>query len=277
MTKRVDLSITIELPNDHGVTKVSVGPNGSVRAYNKEGKEVTPEYVERGVHYQRTKGPKYQTRSLVVGDYASVGGLEELTKLESFIVVDTNSVEIEGTKVSAAYFVRARLVAEGDAFRIISLDHRGHAYEFHDVPENPEMLAILKIAHDILQGRDGLPINSKIGFVTDSEMGSHAAISARQQTIYGKHNLPEGFSLIYASSDTGQELANTLMRFCDNQSTKYLERLRQGSFRRSGLSVLEEDPSVRFRYTYYPDLKIGNPIVKGISIGPETKYGALCQ
>lgn len=271
MTKRVDLSLTIQLPDDHDATRVSVGPDGRVRVLDKAGKEVFPEHVERAVHYQRSKGQKYQTRSLAVGGYASVGGLDELAKLESFVVVDTNSAQIEGTKVSAACFVACRLVAEGDGFRVISLDQRTHVYEFHDVPENPEMLAILKIARDTLRGR-GLPKKSTIGFVTDSELDSHAAISARQQAIYGKHNLPEGFSLIYASSDTGQELANKLMRYCDKESTNYLARLKEGSFRRSGLAVLEEDTLVRFRYTYYPGLKMHNPVVKGVSIGPETRY-----
>lgn len=272
MKKRVDLLITIGLPDVHDAEKVSVSLDGSIKVLDKAGKEVTPVHVERGVHYKRTsKTPKYQTRLGVTGDYASVGGLDELTKFESFIVVDTNTVEIERTKVSAAFFVRIKLIAEGDGYRIISLDQRGHVYEFHNVPENPEMLAILKIAHDILKG-NGLPKNSKIGIVTDSEMGAHAEISSQQREIYRQHNLPEGFSLIYASTDTGQELANKLMRFCDKESGKYLARLKQGSFRRSGLAVLEEEPSVQFRYTYYPSLEIRNSIVKGVSIEPETKY-----
>lgn len=271
MTKRVDLSLTIQLPDDHKATRVAVGASGHVRVLDEKGKEVVPEHVERAVHYQRAKGPKYQTRASAIGGYASVGGLEELAKLESFVVVDTNSAEIEGVKVSAAFFLACKLVAEAEDFRLVSLDQRGHVYEFHDVPGNPEMLAILKIAHDTLKS-GGLSKNSTIGFVTDSEMGSHAAILTQRQKIYGTHNLPEGFSLIYASSDTGQELANKLIKFCDKESTKYLTRLREGSFRKSGLAVLDEDQSVRFRYTYYPRLEIHNPAVKGVSITPETRY-----
>lgn len=273
MTKRVDLSITVDLPDGHSAEKLSLTPDGKVRIFDKMGAEITPEHIERGVHYERVKGKKYQTLTHAVDNHVSVGGLEELTRLESLIVIDTNNAKIEGIKVSAAFFLRVRLVAEGNGFRVISLDQSGHVYEFHNVPdsENPEMLAILKIAHDILQ-HEKLENSSQIGFVTDSNMGSHGEISAQKQAIYGKHNIPDGFSLIYASSDTGQELTNKLIKFCDKESKKYLGRLKKGTFRRTGLALLKEDPSVQFRYTYYPTLKISNEVIQPVSIGPETKY-----
>lgn len=278
MTKRVDLSFTIDLPDGHSAEKVSITPDGKVKVFDKMGAEITPAHIERGVHYERVKGKKYQTRTFAVDKHISIGGLEELAKLESLIVVDTNSAVIEDTKVSAAFFFRVKLVVEGDKFSVISLDQCGHVYEFHNIPdcENPEMLAILKIANDVLQ-HEIIVNNPKIGFVTDSEMGSHVEISTQQQTIYGKHNLPEGFGLIYASSDTGRELINWLMRFSDQESSKYLERLKQGAFKKTGLAVLKEDQSVQFRYTYYPSLSIVNPLVEALSIGSETQSTILFQ
>lgn len=271
MPKRVDLSLTIHLPPNHEADKVSVDPEGRVKVFDKTGKEVVPARVERAAHYERPKGPKYQARATIDRDYASVGGLEELACLDSFIVIDTNSMDVEGTKVSVAYFIACRLIAEKDGFRLVSLDNRGHAYEFHDVPGNPEMLAILKVAHDTMRGR-GAPDQLNIGFITDSELGSHQAISNRELAIYGKYHLPQGFALIYASAETGQELPNKLIRFCDTESRRYLARLKAGAFRKTGLTSLEEDTSVLFRYTYYPDLKIVNPVVTGTTITPETTY-----
>ena len=269
MVKRVDLSLTIHLPPNHEADRVSVGPDGRVRVFDKTGKEVVPERVERATHYERTKGLKYQARAIIDRDYPSVGGLEELARLDSFIAIDTNCIEIDGTRVSVAYFIACRLVAEKDGFRLVSLDDQGHAYEFHDVPGNPEMLAILKVAHDTMRRR-GAPERPKIAFITDSELGSHQAISCRELPIYGEHYLPQGFALYYASADTGQELTNKLIRFCDTESTKYLARLRDGAFRRTGLARLEEDHSVLFRYTYYSDLRINNPVVTGTTTTPET-------
>lgn len=135
---------------------------------DKSGAEVVPVRVERKVHYERSKGPKYQSRSTSVAGSATVGGLDELASLDSFVVVDTNSAEIENVKVSAACFLVCRLLAEGDAFRLISLDQRSHVYAFHNVPENPELLAILKIAHDTVRSRN-IPGDKAVGFVTDSK------------------------------------------------------------------------------------------------------------
>lgn len=269
MAKRVDLSLTIHLSPNQEADKVAVDRDGHVRIFDKVGKEMVPARVERATHYNRSKGLKYQTRTTIDRQYASVGGLKELACLDSFIVIDTNSIKVDRTKVSVAFFIVCKLIAEKDGFRLVSLDNRGHVYEFHDVPRNPEMLAILKIARDTLRGREALD-KSNIGFITDSELGSHQAISNRKLAIYGEHYLPQGFSLIYASADTGQELANKLIRFCDTESTRYLARLKDGAFRKTGLACLEEDQSVVFRYTCYPDLEIIDPVVIGTTITPET-------
>lgn len=117
MAKRVDLSLTIELPADHNAERVSIGPDGRVRVFDKSGKEVVPVQVERATHYERSKGRKYQAQVTVERDYASVGGLEELARLDSFVVIDTNTTEIDGTKVSAAFFIVCRLIPEQTGFR----------------------------------------------------------------------------------------------------------------------------------------------------------------
>ena len=271
MAKRVDLSLTIHLPDGHEADRVSVEKDGRVRVFDKAGKEIEPEQVERAVHYERPKGIKYQTRSTVDKDYASVGGLEEIARLDSFIVIDTNSIEIDGTKVSAAFFIVCKLIAEKNGFRVVTLDNCAHVYEFHNVPGNPELLAILKTAHDTIQSR-GIPTQDKIGFVTDSEIRSHEAISKLETPIYAQHNLPNGFSLIYASEETGRELINKLIRFCHKKSTKYLNRLKEGAFLKTGLACLEEDQSVFFRYKRYPGLEMINPVITGVTTTPETKY-----
>lgn len=270
MAKRVDLSLTIELPDGHNAERLSMDPDGRVRVFDKNGNEVVPVQVARATHYDRAKGRKYQAQVAVEQGYASIGGLEELARLDSFVVIDTNTVEIDGTKVSVAFFIVCKLIPEQSGFRLTSADNRGHAYEFQGASDNPEMLAILKVAHDTILRRGPLG-ECQIGFVTDCDLANHQAISSRKRPIYGESLLPEGFALIYASADTGQELTNKLIRFCDAQATRYLARLRDGTFRKTGLACLKEDPSIAVRYTYYPDLKISNSIVTGATITGDTK------
>ena len=274
MEKRVDLTITLNLPDGHNADKLSIGEDGSVRLFDKSGNEMLPESINRAVHYERPKGPKYQSLTTADGQMTTVGGLEDLTLFEEVIALDTNTTEINGTKVSAAFFIVCRIKVERNGFLVESLDGKGHLYEFHNVPPNmnPEMLAILKVANDTKRFRGTAKPN--VVFVNDSDMGRHSAISRREQPMYGSHYLPDGFALRYASTDTGQELTNKLVRFCDAQSRKHLDRLRSGAtlFCTNNLSMLDEDQSVGFRYFYFPDLSIANPIVTGVSTTPDTKY-----
>lgn len=275
MAKRTDLTITIDLPQGHNADRLSIGADGSIRLFDGSGQEILPENIERAVHYERPKGPKYQSLATAKNQTTSIGGLEDIAQFESLIALDTNTAEINGIRVSAAFFIVCRLIPESDGFRVESLDGQGHLYEFHNVPlsSNPEMLAILKVAHDTERGR-GIPKHLKIAFLNDSDMGRHSPISAREAPIYGSQYLPEGFVLRYASTDTGQELTNKLVRFCDSQSNKHLARLQSGAtpFRTTDLSKLEEDHAVHFRYFEFPDLQMENPVITGVTLTPESKW-----
>lgn len=166
MAKRVDLTITIKLPDDHGGVGLSIDNSGNIRIIDNDGNEITPESVKRAAHYDRPKGKKYQSNISAEGILATINGLEELADLDSFIVVDTNSIDIENTKVSVAFFVVCRLIKKHKGFTLESLDNCGHAYEFHDVSGNPELLSIYRIANDTLKGR-GIPEGKYVGFVTE--------------------------------------------------------------------------------------------------------------
>lgn len=274
MAKRVDLTITIDLPADHNADRLSIGADGSVQLFDKSGKTIVPEKVARAAHFERPKGPKYQSLATAQAQATTIGGLEDLAQFESLIAIDTNKQEISGVNVFAAFFIVCRLIPDSGGFRVESLDGRGHLYEFHNVPAgfSAEMLAILKVAHDTLRGR-GVSRQSKIAFLNDSDMGRHAVFSQRIEPIYGSQYLPKGFVLRYASTDTGQELSNKLVRFCDTQSKKHLARLNSGAttFRTTDLPRLEEDQSVCFRCFEFPGLSIANPVVTGAALTPESK------
>lgn len=268
--KQVEMAISLALPPDHGGVDVRINGDGRIQIFDRAGREVTPADVDRLVYYSGTRKVKHQSRTHVSGAAASVDGLSAIAALDAFYVVDTNNDEIQGVKVSAAFFIACKLVRTEGNFRLRSLDNCGHVYEFHNVRGgNPEMLAILRIANDIRRHQI-LPRHSKVAFFTDSEMSAHQDISAQRMPLYGAHQLPSGFSMMYVSADTGRDLGNRLMKFCDSQSRKYLRRLRDGAFR-TDLQTLEEDRSVGFRYTYYPSLTINDVAIRGLSLTPETR------
>lgn len=271
MPKKVNLTVTITLPDDHGGGRLSIDPEGNVKFIDNDGNEVIPETVERATHYERPKGPKFQSKTSATGIQATVSGLEELAALDSFIVVDTNSLEIDETKVSAAFFIVCKLVKLKEGYSLQSLDNCGHVYEFHNVLENPELLSIFRIANDTVKTRE-IPNNIFVGIVTDTELDKHQEYSSGTTPIYLNEKLPSGFKLLYASSDSGQELLNALIKFCDKESSKYLRKMQSSGLKREGLGELTEDRSIPYRYTYYPDLSISDSVIIGASIGPVTKY-----
>jgi len=270
MPKPINLTIRFRLSKDHKVAKASIQPDGEIVFMDDRGSPVIPEYMERAVHYARAKGPKIQSRSKVTGDRVSVGGLKEFTQYDSVFIIDTNARIVNGEKIAAACFVCCCFVPEADQVRI-KCEGKLNIYEFHNIPENenPEMLTVLKVARDIARSA-GSRSKFRIAFISDSEIGSHDRINSGQKPLYRNFSLPPGFVLHYASTDTGQEAINRLIKFCDKQSSNYLRYLEEGSVKKSELKPLEEEPSVQYRYMFREDLEIVNPIVRGISIQPDT-------
>ncbi len=277
--KRVDVSIEINLPKNHQADRLSYDyDRGTLKVLDKSGVPIHDLNVQRAVHYERPKGKKYQSLMQVKGNHISVTGIEEISNLDSFFVIDTNNRLINGVRVSAAFFIRLKLVADNEKYRVVPVDKCAFVYEFHDVPDksNPEMLAILKVANDVARGERNLKPAS-IGFVTDSEMGSHKDISEHTVPIYGRSYLPKYFRLIYASADTGQEALNQLLRICDKSSTNYLDNLEKNGLESTKLKIVLEEPSVRFRCKVFTDVTVENDLLNEITINNDSQLSVLFE
>ena len=270
MAKPINLSIQFSLPESAKTSSLSLKPSGEIFLIDEDGKEIVPDYMERALHYDRPKGPKVQGRHKQTNSFATVGGLKELASYDSIFVIDTNTKTLEQGKVSAACFICIQVIPEGEKFKIACEEGRLNTYEFHNASGNPELLSILKIAKDVLNSEGKQKLHN-IAIVTDTELGSHDGINSRTTPIFGPHCLPPGFTLLYASSDTGSEVLNKLIRFCDRQADEYIKNLEHEAVNVSNLQMLSEDNSVKYRFLYRTDLTIINPIVGGISIAEGTK------
>lgn len=270
MTKKTQLSIEFSVPQGTGKVKATISPDGSITFLDETGESVAPDYMSRTVSYPRSKGPKIQLQGRTDRGGVTIGGVSELSLFDSVFVIDTNSRKIGHSRVSVACFVCLRFTS-AESSTTVNAEEKINIYEFHDVPGNPEMLAILKVANDV--ARSSLSNERpKIRFVTDSELGAIESISSRRSPIYAAHLLPENMSLEYASSDTGQEALNRFIRFCDKQSSRYLDLLESGELEAAKLQSLDEDPTVKYRYMSQVGLEVLNPEIRGPSIGPNTTY-----
>lgn len=268
--KSPSMSIRFGFAPGTKAAKATITDIGELVFTDDEGKPIVPEYVDRAVYYDRASKPKVQSRRRSASTLASVRGLSELTRYNALCVVDTNTRVIGGKKVSAAGVVCCRIISKGGEFRL-DCEKRFRVYEFHDVQGNPELLAILKIANDIRASG-----GTNVAFINDSALGLHDAINARSVPIYGKYALPDGFHIIYASADTGGEVANGLIRFCDREARKYLQYLERGEIKNVPLVDLDEDCSVKFRLLSRTDIEFSCPPLTGLALQPGstvTLYG----
>ncbi|MCK5295952.1 MAG: hypothetical protein KAJ75_03595 [Alphaproteobacteria bacterium] len=267
--KPVNLSFEFKPPD--GVTATATfKQSGEIVFTDEKGKEIVPDYMERSTNYDRSKGPKIQGRHKQINSLATIGGLKELTRYDSIFVIDTNTKIVDGNQISVACFMCCRLVIEEERFRV-EYEEKLNLYEFHNIEGNPELFSILKVVNDILNSTKN-QTEFKIAIVTDTELGSHDNINSRMTPIYGHHYLPNGFTLLYASSDTGKEVLNCLLRSCDKEADNYFKYLKQGTIKDSEFRVFPEYNSVKYRYLFRTDWWIENPIIEDIGIVDGTKY-----
>lgn len=236
--KLVNIQIQLGIPSGVTLRRVRVGLNGNISLEDMNGQSVEATDVVRTVHYPRTKGPKIQSRS-------EVGGLQQLARFDALCGLDTNTRVIAGEKVSVACFFFCWLVPDKGKYRVEG-DGKIRFYELRNVDGNAELLAIAKLAIDLPRF---LPSKMKrVAVVTDCELGLHEQFNRRSLPIYKNLFLSKPATLVYASSDTGNELINRIIRTCDSQSTQLLRWLEAGAVIQSPLYPLPEDRNVRFRY-----------------------------
>jgi len=216
------------------------------------------------------KEPKIRTRNGTTPGGISIGGIAELEKFDYIFAIDTNSKIFDKVKISVACFLSLKINSSKDGYRLAPAGP-AQLIEIYDCNDNPELAAILEIAIQelALQQQYNADHKLNVAIITDTELGLHSAINSRSAPIYKGQFLPEGFSLIYASSDTGNELPNSLIKACDKAATEHLKLLSNHSHSPSELK-LKSDPQISCRY-FLIDLKLGNDLIPYPIITKDTR------
>ena len=256
------VDVRFRIPVGVEASNMSITPSGDLILRDKNVTEFTPVNFSRAVSHERPKGPKVRTRQFLNQGVGAIGGLRQLSQYDSIFVIDTNTKQIKGKSVSVAAFACCRIDSEFGNYRITCNEERINIYEFHNVLKKPELLAILKLAGDVSRSKY-FKSSMRMAVVTDTELGIHDELNERRIPIYGDQYLPQGFELLYASADTGQEALNKIIRVCDRQAGKQLEELENEQVRTGHLQVLKEDRKVKFRVGFRNGrLTIKNPVIK---------------
>jgi hypothetical protein len=249
---------------------LSITAKGDIIFKDEHGAAVPVGKITREVTHNRAKGDKIRSRQMLDGGTGAVGGVHALAQYDAVYFIDTNCKVIKRKRVAVAAFIRSRIEATSSGHKVICDEERVNLYEFHGSPKKPELLAIFKLACDVRKFPD-FSANSRIAIVTDTELGAHDEINERRRPIVDGHLLPQGFHLLYASADVGQEAINKLIRFCDRMARRRLADIKKGKLTDGPLREIDEDPIVRFRYLYNSGLEIVNPEVPVVVVTPGTK------
>jgi hypothetical protein len=223
-----------------------VADDGTLSFFGESGHPAEPAHIEVGKAYLRpAKGLKVLTRA--IADPAGIQlDLNQLIRQYKFLVaVDTNTVEINGIRVSMAVNILIRHIVI-DGIRWSAEVVQQDAFEFHDAIAAPERIGWCETIQRLAPY---VQVHESVGLIVDSELGALRSINSRKQSVLGDFFLPENFTLLYGCGDRGtvEFIANASVAQCDKTASRLLERLQVdglgGEYQRSALLAYG-----RFRY-----------------------------
>ena len=266
--KTTNVSVSVEFEKDRHAAKASVHKNGDITFFDNDGNEIKPKSMKREMSHDRPKGPKIRTRQVLEHGMGAFSGLKQLAEYEVIFAIDTNTAEVDGKGISVAGFIPFSLEPTDDGYVVTNSEEHVQLYEFDRVPEKPELCAILKLTLD-LRKHAGIGVKSRVAIITDTELDALDAFNARETSIYEGHFLPEGFTLLYASSDTGWEVPNKFIRICDKAADQTIKERRAGDIPEAPFVSAEAFPNIRIRVgRRNAHLTIENPTVSDIELRP---------
>lgn len=206
--------------DEHGDASFSIDENGRISS---------PQGVD-GTYTLRTSYARQSGKEKVVFEHnAGINGtyLTERAQLcanfEKLAAIDTNVARINGEDVLISVFA----ISKSQLSRTEpDVEFETHAFYFFGVPEgvDKEMVGLdIAIHNMVLPELEKEPY--RLGFVTDSNLGIHEKINSQALPFLGEKLLDPNVKLIYASSDTGIQLANDIMKKCDSTAKKVAKYL----------------------------------------------------
>lgn len=196
-----------------------------------DGVAVRPSQSNVIVSYERPTKPKIISGMPLSGlsghsDLLTWSAELALRKYNFVYAIDTNTRPIRGEQVSVSAIVKCTFVPVAVDKTLVLCGCDDKVFAFRNIQEKPENTAWRELIEAMLRNPQHTPA-LRIGLIVDSDLGNLAAFNGRSLPVVADFYLPEGFTLIYASSDVGtrDSVLNAAIRLCDNESSRFLDRL----------------------------------------------------
>lgn len=202
--------------------------DGIFSFYDSNGERVIPTHAEIGDGYNRKSG-KLKVINLVKTNGARID-LNPNAALKQFdwlFAIDTNTRKHDNSVIGISCSILAEVsireptmgpgIANQEwAAKVVPQA----AFVFRNPGVNPEIVGWEELINRIRQSSKFVS-GKKVGIIVDSELNLIGPINRREAPILSDHYLPEGFELLYASSDVGAGYPhNKLLRICDRTSVR---------------------------------------------------------
>ena len=218
-------SVTLNMGEATSVNGVYLDPKSGKVSLLHNGCELTAKTVTVEQTYERKKGPKVLNRAVLKPSQMFANPNRALEQFHEIYAVDTNTKILDSVPISVCG------VVGGQNTKIEIPHHTAVRYgplsciEFHNVTEKQENVGWMEVVKAI---RRSPSYNDKrrIAIIVDSDLGMINSYNNREVGICGKFFLPDNFSLVYASADTGSEnIANKMIKLADSISSVILRML----------------------------------------------------
>lgn len=157
----------------------------------------------------------------------SGGYLNERAQLcdnfERLAAIDTNVSHVDGQEIYVSCFaISKNVLNQTDP----DVDFTTHAFYFFGVPEgiDKEMVGLDIALHNMVRPAL-IEQPCRMGIVMDSNLGAHKSINSRALPYLGENLLDPELKLIYASTDSGVQLVNEVLKKCDSLSKRVAKHL----------------------------------------------------
>lgn len=198
--------------------------NGKPVPIDASGQRVEPAYTFLQSEYIRESGsPKVVNR---LPDAATYDPNSYLASSYDMVwAIDTNTTLISNTLVSVSCIVESSISKESESTGLLQYRINGNILLKGCPVEEAEKYA-LSILVNMIRHNPTFRENTRVALITDHDLANHYSYNKKLIPIYKNIYIPEHFTLLYASSDTGdKDLVNMLIKLCDNNSHKVLNEL----------------------------------------------------
>ncbi|EAQ63079.1 hypothetical protein MED121_24030 [Marinomonas sp. MED121] len=204
-----------------------------ITLFDKDGRQVTPDYVEVGLGYEKGNGKhKVTSRVRSNSELISTNLNVLLSRYDLLYAIDTNKKRIDGID----YCVSCRMA--------IHMERRGPQQWFLTNTRLPSFIFTNPTVHEELIGwsqfieQENMCSNPKsIGIVTDHNFGYMPSYNLREKKILDDQYLPSNVELLYASAERDlTSPLNKAIKQCDADSNFLLKQIVSRKMNMAGLA-----------------------------------------